>query len=59
MLKNILILILIVILVAIGVKAAVQVMFRSLELIFRIAFNVVLVIAAYMGTMFLIRKMRA
>jgi hypothetical protein len=59
MLKGILILILIAILVAIGASVALQVIFWSMRVLFRVAFNLVIVVAAFMGIMFLIRKLRA
>lgn len=58
MFKTIFILILIVILVGLGAAAALKVVFWSIGILFRIAFNLLLVIAAFAGIMFLIRKLR-
>ncbi len=59
MFKNIFILILIVVLVALGAGAAIKVIFWSIGLLFRIVFNLALVVAAIAGIFFLIRKLRA
>ena len=58
MLRNIFILILIIILVALGAAAALRIVLWSIGMLFRVAFNLLLVIAAFMGVMFLIRKLR-
>jgi hypothetical protein len=58
MLKNIFILILIIILMALGAAAALRIVLWSVGMLFRVAFNLILVIAAFMGVMFLIRKLR-
>ncbi len=54
MFKNIFILILIVIIAALGAAAALRVIFWSL----RFVFNLALVIAAFVGILFLVRKLR-
>ena len=55
MFKNILILILIVILAALGAAAALRIIFWSIRMVFSLA----LVIAAFAGILYLIRKLRA
>ena len=59
MFKNIFILILIVILAALGAGAAIKVIFWSIGWLFRVVFNLALVVAAIAGIFFLIRKLRA
>ena len=59
MLKSILILILIAVLAAFGAAAALRVILWSIGLLIKIVFNIAIVIAAFMGIMFLIRKLRA
>jgi len=58
MFKNIFILILIIVLVALGAAAALQIVLWSVGMLLRVAFNLIFVIAAFMGVMFLIRKLR-
>ena len=55
MLKNIFILILIVILAILGMTAA----FRLLSWFMRIAINIAIVVAVFLGVMYLIRKLRS
>ena len=59
MLKTLLILIAIAVLAALGASVAIRVIFWSIGLLVRIAFNVAIAVAAFMGIMFLIRKLRA
>jgi hypothetical protein len=59
MLKALLILILILILAVLGAVAALQILFWSIGILFRIVFNLALVIAAVAGIAFLLRKLRA
>ncbi len=59
MLKSILILIFIAILAAIGAAAALKIVFWSIGILLKVAFNLAIVVAAFMGVMFLIRKLRA
>ncbi len=55
MFKNLFILILIVILAALGAAAALRIIFWSIRFVFNLAF----VVAAIVGILFLIRKLRA
>lgn len=55
MLKNIFILILIVILAVFGMVAA----FRLLSWLIGIIFNIVIIVAVFLGVMYLIRKLRS
>jgi hypothetical protein len=55
MIRNLFILILIIILAALGAAAALRIILWS----FRMIFNLALVIAAFVGVMYLIRKLRA
>ncbi len=59
MFKNMLILILIAILVALGAAAAIRVVFWSIGMFFKIVFDLALVVAAFIGVMYLLRKLRA
>lgn len=58
MFKNIFILILIIILAVLGAAAALKIVLWSIGMLFTVALNLILVIAAFMGVMFLIRKLR-
>ena len=55
MFRNLFILILIIILAALGAAAALRIILWS----FRMIFNLALVVAAFVGVMYLIRKLRA
>jgi len=59
MLKALFILILILILAVFGAVAALQILFWSIGILFRVVFNLALVIAAVAGIVFLLRKLRA
>lgn len=59
MLRALFILILIVVLAAIGAAAAIQIIFWSIGILFKIVFNLALVVAAFFGIVFLLRKLRA
>ena len=59
MLKALFILILILALAVLGAVAALQILFWSIGILFRIVFNLSLVILAVVGIVFLLRKLRA